>query len=134
MILVFDFETTGLTLHPDAPNAKQPKAIEFGCALLNSHNGKIEIEASMKINPQESLSDEIIKITGLTDADLVRALTFAQVEPQLRGLFKQAIGMIAHNLPFDRAILLHELARNNITDFPWPKRQLCTVGLYAWHW
>jgi DNA polymerase-3 subunit epsilon len=133
-ILVFDFETTGLTLHPDVEATKQPRAIEFGAALLNGATGEIELEVEMKFNPQESLNDDIIRITGLTDADLRDAPTFADSLSQLRDLFEQSGGIAAHNLPFDRAILRGELTRANVLDFPWPPRQLCTVGLYVPLW
>jgi len=133
MIIVYDTETTGLTLHPDAPVTKQPKCIEFGGVLLD-RNGRVVEEASILINPGEQLSAEITKITGITDADLVDAPPFAEVLPQLRRLFAEADTVMAHNLPFDKAILRGELARLNVYDFIWPKRELCTVGLYKDQW
>ena len=42
--------------------------------------------------------------------------------------------MVAHNLPFDKAIIRGELARCGIEDFPWPERELCTVGLHRDAW
>lgn len=134
MILVFDWETTGLTLHPDAPLQKQPKAIEFGGALLDPATGEITEEASIMIDPGEPLSPEIVKITGITDADLRGAPSFEKALPQLRRIFSEATCAVSHNLPFDRAVLRHELARLQVTDFPWPARELCTVGLYKEQW
>ena len=133
MIIVIDWETSGLTLHPDAPVHKQPRAIEFGGALLD-RNGVVVEEASILINPGEPISAEITKITGITDADLVGAPSFAEVLPQLRRLFAEADTVMAHNLPFDKAILRGELARLDVHDFIWPKRELCTVGLYKDQW
>lgn len=135
-ILVFDFETTGLTLHPDASVAKQPKAIEFGGVLIDSRTEAIEEECSLLINPGEPLDAEIVKITGLTDADLAGAPSFAEVMPQLQRLFGSADCMLAHNLPFDRAILRAELLRAHKThpsaaEFRLPPKSLCTVGVYA---
>lgn len=132
--IVFDFETTGLTLHPDAPVEKQPRAIEFGAALVSLRDGAVLEEASILINPQCPITAEITKITGLTDADVRDALPFADVLPQLRRLFSGAAVAVAHNLPFDRAILRAELARAGETTFPWPPRELCTVGLYREDW
>lgn len=133
MIIVYDTETTGLTLHPDVPVHKQPKCIEFGAALLD-RNGVVVEEASILINPGEPISAEITKITGITDADLVGAPSFAEVLPQLRRLFAEADTVMAHNLPFDKTILRGELARMDVYDFPWPKNELCTVGLYKDSW
>lgn len=133
MILVFDTETTGLTLHPDAPVSKQPKMIEFGGILLD-RQGRIVEEASILINPGEPLTPEITKITGITDADLIDAVDFDGALPQLRRIFAEATTVMAHNLPFDKAIVRGELARRDILDFPWPQRELCTVGLYKDQW
>lgn len=132
--IVFDFETTGLTLHPEAELRKQPHAIEFGAVLMSLDNGAITEEASILINPGMPLSDEIIKITGITDEDLVDAPNFVTVLPQLRRMFAEAHCAVSHNLPFDRAILRGELRRANVADFPWPQREVCTVGLYKDTW
>jgi len=133
MIIVFDTETTGLTLHPRAPLEKQPRMIEFGAALLDERGETVE-EASMLCNPRIPITPEITKITGLTDADVRTAPTFGELLPQLRRLFGEARCVMAHNLPFDRAILRGELARLGVEDFPWPGQELCTVQLYADAW
>ena len=129
MILVYDFETTGLTLHPDAPLDKQPRALEFGGALLDA-KGRVVEEHSFLINPEQDFDHAITRITGLTYADVAGAATFQMVLPRLRTLFSKATVMVAHNLPFDKAILMHELGRLGATDFPWPAAGICTVGLY----
>lgn len=134
MIIVFDTETTGLTLHPQAEMRKQPRMIEFGAALLNPKTGVVEDTWNVLINPGEPLSAEIIKITGITDDDLKDAAPFAAALPAMRMMFERATCVVAHNLPFDRAILRGELARLDVFDFPWPRREICTVGLYKDDW
>lgn len=134
MILVFDTETTGLTLHPQAEVRKQPRMIEFGAALLDPHTGELRDTMNILINPQEPLSPEIVKITGITDADLKDAYPFSTALAAIRLMFTQATCVVAHNLPFDRAILRGELARLDVLDFPWPKKELCTVGLHKDDW
>lgn len=133
MIIVYDTETTGLTLHPNAEITKQPKMIEFGAVLMD-RDGTIVEEASIMVNPGEQITDEITKITGITNDDLKGAPSFAEVLPQIRRIFEQATTVMAHNLPFDKAILRGELARIDCFDFPWPERELCTVGLYKDGW
>lgn len=133
MIIVFDTETTGLTLHPRAPVEKQPRMIEFGAVLLDERGETVE-EASMLCNPQIPITEEITKITGLTDADVRDAPIFAALVPQLRRLFSEARCVMAHNLPFDRAIIRGELMRAFVLDFPWPAQEICTVQLYADQW
>ncbi len=129
--LVFDFETTGLTLHPRADLSVQPRAIEFGGVLLA--DGVAIEEVSLLFNPQQPISPEITKITGLTDEALRDQPTFERSLPVLRALFERAEVMIAHNLPFDRAVLTYELSRAGAKDFPWP-RPLCTAQLYQDAW
>lgn len=132
-IIVFDTETTGLTLHPSAPLAKQPKIIEFGAIILEQ--GEVIEEFSTLINPQESLSEEIVKITGLTDAQLSEALPFKEYLPKLTKLFNKCGGMAAHNLPFDKTMLMNELKRCDAAQtFPWPVMEMCTVGVYKEQW
>jgi len=134
MILVYDTETTGLTLHPQAEVRKQPRMIEFGAALLDPKTGEVVDTWNVLINPGAPLEPVITKITGITDADLQGASPFAAVLPAMRMMFERATCVVAHNLPFDRAILRGELARLDVFDFPWPKREICTVGLYKDDW
>ena len=132
-VLVFDTETTGLTLHPEAPLAKQPKIIELGAALLNER-GEVVETLSQLLHPGEDITDEITRITGITNGDLVGAPTFKDALPQLRHIFSQAFAVFAHNLPFDRAMIRNDLARIDCLDFPWPAQEYCTVGLHKDQW
>lgn len=133
LLLVFDTETTGLTLHPNAPLAKQPKIIEFGAVVLEE--GKVMEEISFLIDPQEKLTEEIIKITGITDADLFGYSPFPGRVEELAKWFGACGAVAAHNLPFDKAMVMNELRRCGAEDnFPWPKREMCTVGIYKEQW
>lgn len=132
--LCFDTETTGLPLHSAAPLAKQPKCIELAGVMLSRDDGRVLGEWTQLFDPGEPLTAEITKITGLHDADLVGQPKFADVLPELRRLFGRASLMIAHNLPFDRAIVGFELARCDVEDFPWPADGICTVGASRAEW
>lgn len=134
LIVVIDWETSGLTLHPDVPPEKQPKAIEFGGMVLSSEDGSIVRELSQLINPGQQISAEITKITGITNDQLVGQPTFAEFLPQLREFFEGCAVLVAHNAPFDSAILGFELKRLNVVDFPLPERTFCTVGAYKERW
>lgn len=134
LALGFDWETSGLTKHPDADLRKQPKAIEFGGALISLSTGKIVDEFNVLIDPQESLDADVIRITGLTDDQLRGQLTFLAAWPKIRPFFDRAVACFAHNLPFDKMILSSELRRHGVGDFVFPKRQTCTVGLYREQW
>ncbi len=130
LALIFDTETTGLTLHPTAKDSLQPRIIEWGGVLIDA-GGKIIDELDVLINPGAPLSDEITKITGLTDDDLKDAPRFSDVVPRLRDMFCAASVMIAHNLPFDSTLIKLELKRAGLRDWPWPKRKICTVQEHA---
>lgn len=136
-MLVYDTETTGLTLHPDAAPEKQPRMIEFGGILLDTTTGDEVEELGMLVHPGELITAEITKITGITNDALVGAPRFRAVLPQLRDFFAKADTVVAHNLPFDRAIVRGELRRLDLDfgeAFPWPRRELCTVGVYKESW
>lgn len=130
--LIVDFETTGLPRPKSARLIHQPKAIEFGAVL--AQDGEVIEELSLLINPQEKLDPIITKITGVTDADLRGQPTFIEALPQIRALAERADSICSHNYTFDGAILRYELERNNITDFPWPKREVCTLELFSPEW
>ena len=135
MIAVYDTETTGLTLHPDAPLEKQPRMIEFGGVLLDESNGEVAAEISLLIDPCSEISDEITKITGITRDMVIGAPKFTEALPQIREFFARADTVMAHNLPFDKAIVFGELRRAGAQDnFPWPKKEICTVGAYRAMW
>lgn len=131
--LVIDWETTGLTLHAEAPLDKQPKAIEFGGILVDEHGAFVR-EFGTLINPGEDVSEEITKITGITNAELRAAPTLDEVLAEIREMFKAASTLIAHNLSFDKAILTFELARRRAEGWPWPAHEMCTVELYTPLW
>lgn len=130
-LLVFDFETTGLTLHPAAPLHKQPHAIEFAGAIFDTSTGKMVREYSTLINPGVEVSEEITKITGITHAQAHApgVPSFREVQEELARCFFESDISVAHNHPFDKSILTFELLRAS-TDpgtFPWCATQVCTV-------
>lgn len=125
-LLVFDTETTGLPLHPEAPIELQPSIIEFGCALLDK--GKVIKKFETLINPGKVLEPIITKITGITDEMLLDAPAFEVAWPKIKAMFDLSTGCIAHNEPFDAFLLGIELKRIGI-NFKLPA-EFCTIGLY----
>lgn len=139
MIVIFDTETTGLTLHPDADLDRQPRIIEIGAVLMSAEDGTVVDELSRLVNPGMPLDEAITKITGLTDADLADAPSWAETLPFVSEFFARAALVVAHNLPFDRAMIFNEHARLRraglmVPDFPWPAAELCTVSAFAEEW
>jgi DNA polymerase-3 subunit epsilon len=133
--LVFDTETTGLTVPSTAPLEKQPKIIDLGLVEFTIFDDPLSepklFEHSWLINPGEQISAEITKITGLKDDDLRGQPSFPEILPELTRIFLGASGLIAHNLPFDLALLSNELRRcGKEHAFPYPPEQICTVAHY----
>ena len=124
---VFDTETTGLPLHSKAPLSKQPHIIEFAIAHL--HDGVIASTYTTLLKPPVPITDEITKITGLTDADVEDAQTFEQAWPMIKKSIESVDILVAHNLPFDESLLKFEMERAGV-ELVWPEQLVCTVQLY----
>ena len=133
LIIVFDTETTGLPLHPNAPLEKQPKIIELGAALVDAE-GKVVDTLSQLLHPGEDVTEEITKITGITNDQLKDQPKFTEALPQLREFFGRSFAVFAHNLPFDKKLLMFDLQRVACEDFPWPEHEYCTIGLHRSIW
>lgn len=134
---VWDTETTGLLI-PGAPLDKQPHIIEFGVVMVASaefegvENPYVLDRHSWLINPGVPLEPIITKITGLTDDDLRGKPSFAEVLPEIVAFFIGVHGMVAHNLPFDKGMLVVELQRlGKEHAFPYPPEQICTVAHFV---
>ncbi len=100
-IIVLDFETTGLNPHMD-------RIIEIGAVKLV--DGQIVDSFSSLVNPGVPLSQEIVKITGITDAMLIDAPRADKALPELLK-FMENYPLAAHNAKFDVAFLKAELTR-----------------------
>ena len=126
--IVFDTETTGLLLPRTAGLEKQPRIIEFGCARMAG--AEIASEHNWLINPEMEISEEITKITGITNEDLVGKPTFLEVLPEIEEVFAGTTNLLAHNAHFDKTMLANELERAARTGFPWPENIICTINEY----
>jgi DNA polymerase III subunit alpha, Gram-positive type len=123
--LIFDTETTGL-LKPSVTDLKyQPKIIELGVIVVE--DGKETQRYSQLLNPEEEITEEITRITGITNEMLEGKPFFRKILAELEELFAGADELICHNAPFDVGMLENELKRCARTGFPWPPRITCTV-------
>jgi ATP-dependent DNA helicase DinG len=129
--LVWDTETTGLPVGGGDENLnRQPRIIELG--IIEVVENQVTREHSWLFNPGVALSEEVQKITGLKDGDLEHAPTFAECFQDITlNWFLGAHGMCAHNLPFDRSMLVFELKRlGKEYAFPYPPEQICSVQTF----
>lgn len=127
MIVFYDTETTGL-LKPAANDIKQqPHIIEICVMKFDDDMNHLETFESF-IKPPMPISDEITKITKITNEDLKDAPSFAAVYNDIASIFLGARRMVAHNLGFDRSMLANELIRiDRLIRFPWAIEHVCTV-------
>ncbi len=127
--IIFDTETTGLLLPSSADVSKQPKIIELGAIVVDETG--VVAELSQLLNPNEEISAQITKITGIKNEDLVGKPTFSEYLPQLKAFFEGATMLICHNAPFDSGMLKNDLLRAGCEDFVWPETTICTVQEYT---
>lgn len=133
MLIIYDTETTGLVKHPDAPLSKQPRLIEFGAAALSLKDGKVMKKLKTFIHPGEEVTTEITRITSITNDDLLKAPSFSKAwSSTILPFLKKGSIVMAHNEPFDRAIIEYELQRCKL-KFVWPAT-FCTISLYRERW
>lgn len=128
---LFDTETTGLVVPKANDMDKQPYIAElYIMKVIHRSDGVIEKigELNTFLKPPIPISDEITRITGITNADVACAPTFAQKYLEIAEFHKGVDRLVAHNLAFDRNLMLFELARiNKQINFPWPIAHVCTV-------
>lgn len=130
--LVFDTETTGLTLHATAPMERQPKIIEFAGLLVDLAPPHDAEPTGFLLDPGEPVTEEITKITGINNEMLEGQFRFADRYEDLRRLFASADVLIAHNAPFDVTMMRLELQRlEKEQEFAWPALTVCTVQEFA---
>jgi DNA polymerase III epsilon subunit-like protein len=133
-IIVFDTETTGLLLHPDADLAKQPRVVEFGAAILSGESGEILDTYNTLINPGIPIPEEASKISGIKDEDVKDAPRIGEVWPDIAKLFDRCCAMFSHNLPFDKGMMLLEIRHMQLPGFVFPEKEICTVSQYRELW
>lgn len=130
-MIILDTETTGLTGVSALDLAQQPFIIEFAALKLNDTS--LEEEDSLTFfckPPLQALDPVITKITGITWDMIKNKEPFVYHVEDVADFFLGEKILVAHNLPFDRALLEYELKRiGREFMFPWPSKHLCTVEL-----
>jgi|SRR5690554_1223657 len=111
-ILVFDFETTGLSPFND-------RIIEIGAILLKkTPSGAYQIndELNVLIKQDMPLNEKIVEITGITDQLLnEQGITEAEAFLKFQKLHKKECLLVAYNISFDYGFL-NELYKRHLND------------------
>jgi DNA polymerase III subunit epsilon len=110
-----DLETTGITAAAD-------RVTEVGIVRVE---GGRATEWSTLVNPQCSIPAGVQALTGITNAMVARAPTFAAIAGEILTRIGGCV-FVAHNARFDYGFLKHEFAR---LGQPFTAKVLCTVKL-----
>lgn len=123
--LIFDTETTSLIGNSLLADRHQPQIIEFFGHIVNEEAEVVE-ELEFFCHPGKSLPEEVTRITGIKDEDLVGAKPFCHYEGEVEYLIQSADTVVAHNLSYDMAVVDAEMKRLD-RSLMWPGDQVCTV-------
>jgi DNA polymerase III subunit epsilon len=115
-LAIVDVETSG-------PSVTGDRVIEV--AVQRVEQGRLVRTFSTLIDPEQRISWDIQRLTGITNDDLIGAPTFAAIQDELRAIFDGCV-FVAHNVRFDYGFIRNEFERLGRT-FEAPC--LCTVRL-----
>lgn len=127
-MIVIDTETTGL-LKPDAAKLDlQPFITEIYVTRVDNVTLEFIDEFETYVKPMVPISEEITKITGITNETVADAPKFIEIFDKLADFFLGETICVGHNVAFDLGVLWAELSRHRLEyHFPWPKTWICTV-------
>lgn len=129
MAIIFDTETTGLNKASVVSVNMQPKIIEFAAIKIDDSTLEEVERLEFFVNPQELITPEITKLTGIRNDQLATAKTFAEHYQELVKFFLGEKYVAAHNVAFDINMLKYELIRiNKLTNFPFAPVHICTAN------
>lgn len=125
IVTLFDTETTGLMDNHTVPLEKLPSIIEWYSCTADLSTGEVLSELELLIKPPRGISQEIVNITGIDDAMVAAAPSFAFVAGDVKKVIESANRMLAHNASYDVEVTDTEFERLG-QKVKWP-RVLCTV-------
>ena len=101
--IAIDFETTGLSKYAD-------RIIEVAAILFE--DGKPVDRFVTLVNPETQISDEIIKITGITNEMVCNSTTEKEIVQNLKD-FISNYPLVAHNTQLDEGFMNELFVRHN---------------------
>jgi len=127
-MIVFDTETTNLTLPEVSPLDSQPYIIEYAAIKLNDKTLREIDRFEFICKPPIVISPFIERLTGITNKRVQNEREFAYYYDQLYDFCSGEKIWVAHNAEFDKSIMKYSLRRlDKEHAFPYPKRYICTV-------
>ena len=98
---VFDLETTGVSTRRDY-------MIEFGAVIM--YKGDVKNKIDILVKPPIPLSENIKRLTNITDYMLTDAKPFIEVKDKILNFIGDRV-LVGHNVSFDFGLLNEELVR-----------------------
>ena len=117
-IIVIDTETTGLSVKSGG------RVIEIGAVAVE--NGQIVAELATLINTATPISYSAYQVHGISQQMLAGKPTPQEVWPWFLEFVGNNSPLVAHNAPFDRAFVQHEL---RLLAIPFESTWHCTLQL-----
>ncbi len=114
--VVFDLETTGLSVYSD-------DIIEIGAVKVQ--NGQIVASFSELVKPHKPIPAEAIEISKITDDMVAHSEPITRVLPRFMEFVGDSV-LVAHNATFDMGVLREACRKQNI---PLPNTSLDTLEL-----
>lgn len=127
--IVYDTETTDLIANSALTLDKMPHTIEFYACLLEEQpdGGWEQIdELDLLMKPPYPITEQITKITSITNEMVADCPKIGQVFDKIIEFFARGDMMVAHNLSYDRQVILNEAKRLN-KKIKYPDWEVCTV-------
>lgn len=114
--IVFDIETTGLS-------SKFDRITEIGAVKVE--NGQIVDIYNQLVNPEKTIPQKIVELTGITNSMVENEPTIDIVLPQFLEFCEDSI-LVAHNADFDTAFIFENCRR---LDIDWKRSYIDTLAL-----
>ncbi len=102
--VVFDIETTGL-------DRENEQITEIGAVKVK--NGEIIDRWSTFVNPQKSIPEEIVTLTGISDQMVEDAPVISEILPEFFEFSKDSV-LVAHNADFDTSFIKRDAKKYNL--------------------
>lgn len=116
-IIIFDLETTGLDIIND-------RIIQI--SYIKVMPNQEEIRKDYHVNPERAISEDITRLTGISNEDVAEAPTFKALAPSLYEDFKGCDFAGFNSNHFDIPMLAEEFYRAGI-DFDFQKSRLIDI-------
>jgi len=128
--LVFDVETTGLPTKWD-PKIKEiecwPHIVQLSWMIYNPNEDLNISDYYIKLKDGMEIPEESTKIHGITNEKMrEEGVDIKEILIKLQKDMNECDIIVAHNLKFDKSLVLVESLRNKI-GFSIPQKQFCTM-------